>query len=228
VWEETRTEMSKMLLQALTGRHLTLRQTYEALGCLDPATKGSGTATTAAALAIFLRFGNRFDKAVLTAANELGSDTDTIGAMAGSLTGGWLGYTAIREEWATLMADYTYFNKVAEALTDIALRKSSGNPLQLEVHQDRDLGDASNILTQLDRQDVVERRLVWHPLFQRGWVTKVESQEVGKNRARVVMATVHFDVGQTCKFTSFRSMTSSYRGASKLKRSRGMWRRPAS
>jgi ADP-ribosylglycohydrolase len=220
IWDESRREMTQLLLNALNGRSLSLRQTYEALGCLDPATKGAGTVTTAAALAIFLRFGNKFDKAVLAAANELGSDTDTIGAMAGSLTGGWLGYTAIREEWATMMADYTYFNKVAEALTDIALCRASKNPLRLDVQQDRDLGSASNILTQLDRQDVVERRLVWHPLLQRGWVTKVESQEVGKNRARVVMATVHFDIGQTCKFTSFKSMTSTYRSATKLKRSK--------
>ncbi len=222
-WRESRSEMSRLLQQALEGQRLPLDETYAALGCFEPASKGSGTVTTAAALAVFLRHGRTYDKAVLAAANQLGSDTDTIGAMAGSLTGGWLGYTAIREEWATLMADYTYFNKVAEVLTDISLRVAQRNPLRLEDHLEQDLPQTANILHQLDAQDVVERRRVWHPLFGRGWVTKVESQGVGKNnRARVVMATVHFDIGQTSKFTSFKTLVPAQRISEK--RSRGKLR----
>ena len=220
VWSETKAEMAQLLERALEGQRLPLHETYQALGCFDPATKGSGTVTTAAALAIFLRLGAKYDRAVLAAANELGSDTDTIGAMAGSLTGGWLGYTAIREEWATMMADYTYFNKIAESLTDVSLRVSTENRLRLGDYRDDDLGPTANILNQLERQEVVERRLVWHPLFGRGWVIKVESQEVGKNRARVVMATVHFDVGQTCKFSSYKPMISTRRTASKTSQRR--------
>jgi ADP-ribosylglycohydrolase len=135
IWLDSKREMTGLLVRALEGQRLPLQETYRALGCYEPASKGSGTVTAAAPLAIFLRFGGRYDKAVLAAANELGSDTDTIGAMAGSLTGGWLGYTAIREEWATLMADYTYFNKVAESLTDISLRVAKNNPLRLGVQR---------------------------------------------------------------------------------------------
>lgn len=91
LWAECATEMEGLLEIALQSRHQELRETFRRLGCFEPQTKGSGTATVAAALALFLRHGRNFERLSLEAANMLGTDTDTIGAMAGSLTGGWLG-----------------------------------------------------------------------------------------------------------------------------------------
>ena len=201
-WAETKTEMTRLLKFALESRSLSVGDAYRGLGCFEPATKGSGTASVAAAMALFLREGKNFVRLTREAANVLGTDTDTIGAMAASLAGGWLGYTELPERWATLMADYTYINRVAEHITLIALRRGLDNSLRLARKPKTVLGD---LLNALKRQVVVERTRYWHPLLGEGVVQKVESQEVGrpKVKGRVIMATVHFDVGQTCKFSAY-------------------------
>jgi hypothetical protein len=208
-WGGYAAEMVGYLEIALQSRKRPLEETYLALGCFEPATKGSGTSTVAAALALFLKHGRAFEKTAVEAANMLGSDTDTIGAMAGSLAGGWLGYMEIPERWATLMEDFTYFNRVAETLALIATRATDDNPLRLEgVTQP--VPESGSLLNAMDGQDVVKGRRYWHPLLGPGWAYAVESQEVGRPKVlgRVLMATVQFDVGQTCKFSSFQSLRS--------------------
>jgi ADP-ribosylglycohydrolase len=206
-WRETKEEMKRLINFALKSRSLSITEAYHGLGCFDPATKGSGTATTAAAIMLFLREGNNFVRLAREAANVLGSDTDTIGAMAASLTGGWLGYTEIPERWASLMADYTYLNRVAEAISLIALRQTKENSLRLRTKPPTAIGD---LLDALKKQIVVERQQYRHPLFGEGKALKVESQEVGrpKVKGRVIMATVDFDFGQTCKFSSYMALPS--------------------
>ncbi len=202
-WHDVKTEMTHMLSFVQATRREPIRNVYRDLGSFEPATKGSGTVAIAAAMALFLREGKNFERVAREAANMLGSDTDTIGAMAASLSGGWLGYTELPERWASVMADYTYINRVAETLTLIALRRISNNPLRLDVVEP---SPSESLPDALKRQDVIERRRYWHPLLAGGKVWKVESQEVGrpKVKGRVFMATVHFDIGQTCKFTSFK------------------------
>jgi ADP-ribosylglycohydrolase len=208
LWEDARSEVGALLKLVIELRSRPLREAYLRLGCFEPATKGSGTNTVAAALTVFLAHGRSYRSAALAAANELGSDTDTIGAMAGQLVGAWLGFTQIPEEWATLMADYSYFAKAAEVLTRITLRRAEGNRLRLaDAYADRRAQDS--ILVQLSEQAVRERHKVWHPLLGEGWVMKVESQQVGNGRGRVLMATVKFDIGQTCKFTSYQGLRRS-------------------
>src|SRR5262249_31017114 len=95
----------------LTPQNKTARlyEIYDRLGCFAPATKGSGTSTVAAALAVFVRHGRTFEHAVIEAINMLGSDTDTIAAMTATLAGAHAGYAAIPEKWATRMQDFSYF-----------------------------------------------------------------------------------------------------------------------
>jgi hypothetical protein len=220
-WPEYAAEMVGMLETALESRRGDLRAVYQRLGAFEPATKGSGTASVAAAIAVFLRHGRNFERLTLEAANMLGSDTDTIGAMAGSLAGGFLGYTEIPERWATIMADYTYLNRVAEFLTLVALRRAESNPLRLDGFQAPPKGEGS-LLTALKQQLVVERRRYWHPLFGLGWASKVESQEIGRPRVkgRVLMATVQFDTGQTCKFSSYSAIEGSRKASDEPRRLR--------
>lgn len=201
-WERTQDEMLRLLRLTLNARSNGVTETYRELGCFDPATKGSGTVSAAAAIMVFLRKGKNFRSLVLEAANELGSDTDTIGAMAGTLAGGWLGYTEIPQRWANLMADYTYLNRVAEALVSIAVRRANENLLRLKRTPPTTISD---LLSSLKRQRVVERDTYGHPLLGEGRVTKVEVQDVGRPRVkgRSMMATVQFEMGQTCKFSSY-------------------------
>lgn len=203
LWPEYGAEMDTMLGLILESREGPLADTYRRLGCFAPPTKGSGTASVAAALALFLRHEDDFEQLTLEAANMLGSDTDTIGAMAASMAGAWLGYVAIPERWASLMADYTYLNQVAEYLTLVTLRQALSNSVRARVGIEPPA--SMWLLDAMKRQDVQDRRPYWHPLFGTGRVIKAESQHVGlkQPRGRVVMATVQFEFGQTCKFSSF-------------------------
>ncbi len=209
LWSEFISEMDQQLGVVIETRDQPVRETYRKLGSLDPATKGSGTASVAAALALFLRYGKDFERLTVEGANLLGSDTDTIGAMAGSMTGAWLGFTEIPERWATIIADYTYLNRIAEHLTLTSLRQALGSSVRAKVPPEP--GPQMRLLDAMQRQDILDRRPYWHPLFGIGRVIKAESQEVGLRlpRGRVVMATVQFEFGQTCKFSSYRSLTTS-------------------
>jgi hypothetical protein len=126
--------------------------------------------------------------------------------MAASMAGAWLGYVAIPERWASLMADYTYLNQVAEYLTLVSLRQVLSNSIRARVGVEPPAN--MRLLDAMKRQDVQDRRPYWHPLFGTGRVIKAESQHVGlkQPRGRVVMATVQFEFGQTCKFNSFQSV----------------------
>lgn len=209
LWPEFIDEMDSMLQTVLELRSEPLADTYRRVGAFTPATKGSGTASVAAALAVFLKRGDNFEKLTVEAANMLGSDTDTIGAMAASMAGAWLGYVAIPERWASVMADYTYLNQVAEYLTLVSLRQATVNSIRPKVGAEP--LPAMRLLDAMKRQDVQDRRPYWHPLLGTGRVVKAESQAVGlkQPRGRVVMATVRFEFGQTCKFNSYVSLPST-------------------
>lgn len=64
------------------------RSAVESVGGLEPASRGSGTKTSLVAAALCWSYGTRPpSEAIVEAANLLGSDTDTIGTMAGALLG---------------------------------------------------------------------------------------------------------------------------------------------
>ena len=104
------------------------------------------------------------------------------------------------------MADYTYLNQVAQYLPLASLRQVLSNSIKprVEVEPPANMW----LLDAMKRQDVQDRRPYWHPLFGTGRVIKAESQHVGlkQPRGRVVMATVQFEFGQTCKFSAFQSV----------------------
>jgi hypothetical protein len=206
LWAEFVSEIDSMIGRAIELRSQALEETYRVLGCFHPATKGSGTASVVAALALFLHHGKNFERLAIVGANILGSDTDTIGAMAGSMCGAWLGYVEIPERWAAIMADYSYLNRVAEYLTLVSMRQAVDNDLRSRVSSIPP--PPMRLLDAMKRQDIQDRRPYWHPLFGTGRVIKAESQNVGlrQPRGRVVMATVQFEFGQTCKFSSFLSL----------------------
>jgi ADP-ribosylglycohydrolase len=81
------------------------RQILNALGCLTQQFRGAGfkTALAAAALTILHRDDESPEAALVSAANELESDTDTIGTMAGAIFGC---VTSREPEWAIQDRDY--------------------------------------------------------------------------------------------------------------------------
>ena len=203
LWNLTQTEMLRFIDIAARSRQCSLSQVMHELGCFNPETKGSGTSTVAAAIAIFLRRGGNFEHTVLEAVNMIGTDTDTIGAMAASLVGACQGYLGIPERWAKQMQDYDYFLRVSEALSRIASRTASVNELLPDYSYER-MFRSRDIVSLTKSRIVVEGQRVSHPLFGLGWVTGVSSQAIRrKGGGNILLAKVLFDVGQSCIFRAY-------------------------
>lgn len=200
LWRDAKAEMLKGLAyiqrpEADVGPSVALRE----FGCFDPATKGSGTGTVLGGLALFYAYSNDFRRAVETAVNQLGTDTDTIGAFAGSLCGAFLGYDAIPVDWARQLQDYEYFMRVATELASIAGGVGVGGQALLPQRLQR--GAEGDLVEQIRQKNVNAKDVVYHPLFGRGVVESVEAQNLRrKDGARAVFARVQFYIGQSCKF----------------------------
>jgi ADP-ribosylglycohydrolase len=189
------------------------QRVMEKLGCFKPESKGSGTGTVLAALAIYGALGSDFRKAILFAVNALGSDTDTIAAFVGALCGVTHGYDEVPQEWATVVQDYDYFMRVATELTMIACRTGIGGQALLPGKAE-DRSDVSELTDLLSKHDLDNGQRVYHPLFGTGWVKSVEAQRLRrKDGATVMLAWVAFDIGQSCKFR-YMTIPGADRGAS--------------
>jgi ADP-ribosylglycohydrolase len=203
-FDQTRKEVLDFIsIISESGTH-PLEKTYEELGCFAPSTKGSGTATIAAAIAVFLKLGGDYERAVLKAVNMFGSDTDTIGSMVGAMIGASKGHIALPDRWVNVMQDYGYFIRTAEALTRIALRKATSNDLLVDHRREEVERRDRDIVSLAKTRRVHEGQRVTHPVFGLGWVVSVSSQQVRRrNGGTMLLARVAFDTGQTCIFRSY-------------------------
>jgi len=75
-----------------------------------------------AAIYSFLRHPNSFEECVLYAIS-LGGDTDTIGAMAGAISGAYHGVEAISDGWKSRLEAREYLERLAEKLWSIKSRQ---------------------------------------------------------------------------------------------------------
>jgi len=203
-FDQTRKEVLDFLSIIGQSRTQPLEKTYETLGCFAPSTKGSGTATVAAAISVFLKHGGDYEHAVLKAINMFGSDTDTIGSMVGAMIGASKGHTALPDRWVNVMQDYGYFIRTAEALTRIALRKADSNDLIVDHHREEVERRDRDIVSLAKSRWIRKGQRVTDPVFGLGWVLAVSSQQVRRrNGGTMLLARVAFDTGQTCIFRSY-------------------------
>jgi ADP-ribosylglycohydrolase len=137
-WRETTAETRNLLRVAsdhvpeLTEDQATNRDAYSTLcsrlGLRDDATRGSGTATVVAALA--LAAAHRADprQCALIASRALGTDTDTIATMAAAMVGA----AAVQEELPTPVQDGEYLIAQARRLATLA----EGAPVESTSYPD--------------------------------------------------------------------------------------------
>lgn len=212
-WEETRAELlSGLDLIARADTADMIPEVMTTLGCFQSARKGSGAATVLAGLLIFSLLGSDFRKAVVTAINQLGADTDTIGSFVGGLCGACHGYENVPSEWATELQDYDYFVRVATELSRVAARAGMGGRAILP-QRSRTVEDLPDLLERLERGDISKGERVYHPLFGTGWVESVDAQALRRrDGSEAVFAYVRFDIGQSCKFHFIRTPGKSARG----------------
>jgi ADP-ribosylglycohydrolase len=169
------------------------------LGCRDPATRGSGTATVVAGIHLFLRHRENVEGAVIDAANAVGTDTDTIGVFAGALTGAYGGYAAVPERWSSQLQDLPYFLTVGELLARIANGDRSAGTLRPRTPAGDT--DAVELLQGLRANQLNPGDRVRHEVLGSGWVTAVHAQEVRRRSGgQITYARVIMDIGQHCQF----------------------------
>jgi ADP-ribosylglycohydrolase/DNA-binding CsgD family transcriptional regulator len=205
LWEETKEEVIAALgwLTEAQSRE-DIPRVLDALGCFTPETKGSGTGTALAGLLIFSILGHEFSEAVVTAINQLGADTDTIGGFVGGLCGAWHGYENVPPEWASELQDYDYLVRVATELGRVSARAGMGGRALLPK-QGKGAERLPNLLDRLRERSVAKGERIYHPLFGTGWVEFVEEQALRRrDGAEAIFAHVRFDIGQTCKFRFIR------------------------
>ena len=181
----------------------------DALGCFARDTRGSGTATVAAALHLFCRYGANVETAVIEAVNAIPSDTDTIGAFAGSMAGLYGGYGAVPERWTEKLQDLPYMVSLSEAVSKIAVgefesaaTKTSG----LRARPSRHDYALPDVMEQLASDAVEEGMRVRHDVLGSGWVKAVHAQEIRRRGGgQQVYARVELDMGQMCQFRAYLS-----------------------
>lgn len=205
LWEETRREVLHGLALVLAAEGpASIPEIWRALGCFERKTKGSGTGTVLAALVTFHVFGHDFREAVITAINQLGADTDTIGGFVGGLCGAYHGYENVPPEWASELQDYDYLVRVATELARVAARNGMGGKALLP-YGTRSAEQIPNLLDRIKQRDIGKGERIYHPLFGTGWVEFVEEQALRRrDGAEAVFAHVRFDIGQSCKFRFIR------------------------
>lgn len=117
VQQESMADISIIERESPAGGEAAYQRILSHLGALEPATRGSGIKTALLASAISWLFrGKPAAFALLTAANALGSDTDSIGTMAGAILG-----SVERSSPDGDIADREYIAEEASRLSQIAL-----------------------------------------------------------------------------------------------------------
>jgi ADP-ribosylglycohydrolase len=109
LWESTVNETTSRLKQVVHALEIgaldSENETLTALGCFDNRINGAGDIAAIASIYFASKYANNPILGVKSAANAIGSDTDTIASMVGGLLGALLGLSWIPAEWK-LVQDY--------------------------------------------------------------------------------------------------------------------------
>jgi len=169
-----------------------------------PEFKGSGISTTCVAIYVFMKYLNHVEKALINAANFVGSDTDTIANFVGSLIGAYKGFSIDNKlkELINNLQDKDYLIKIAEYLWNIysGQVESSKNQRKIERKDSfskiRDWEKSLRKLSTLKDGDIIN-----HPVLGKGSIECKIIKEIPKKQDYVVkIFKIKFDCGQTAYF----------------------------
>jgi ADP-ribosylglycohydrolase len=203
---ETRKEAHRYLSAIPEFLDKPVKEYYQFVGALKPETKGSGLATTSVAVFLFLRFTDSPAEALFTAANQLGSDTDTIAAFVGGLIGARFGMQVVPVRLAEKLQDREYLLKTAAYLHAVASGKASDHastdaPLQQEEAYLRILAWEIGLHEMFwDAIDI--GGAVVHPTLGRGIIKGKEVRPIAREGFVAKLIRIVFDSGQSCIFHS--------------------------
>ncbi|MBZ5561809.1 MAG: ADP-ribosylglycohydrolase family protein [Acidobacteriia bacterium] len=179
---------------------------YKFIGVLDPSTRGSGVATVCAAIYLFVRYLDEPERALYTAVNLFGSDTDTIACFLGALLGAYHGLGAVPKHLETKIQDRSYLLKTASRLHSIA-----AGDVQDQLANDRPV-ERREAYLRLLAWEVGLHEMFWdaidvggmvvHPTLGRGKITNKDVRTIPRQGYVAKLIHVEFDCGQTCVFHS--------------------------
>lgn len=171
------------------------REVYKSLGALDKETRGAGHISAVAALYMAAKYIYETPiQAVYESANMLGSDTDTIGLMCGSMIGSYIGFKQIPKHLRR-MQDCQYLLDCAEALLtqNISAIKNPGS---------EDCLSTNNRSTKpLDLTTLSVDDEIYLPSLGAGVVSSLSEQDTITAGKSVLILEADFEIGQSCKLS---------------------------
>lgn len=206
LFAESRQEAERYLREIPAALGKRTEEYYGSIGALNPSTKGSGLATVCAAIYLFLRYYAEPEEAILAAANQIGSDTDTISSFVGALVGAQFG-TALNIRGLTdLIQDREYLAKVGDNLHAIAgcdttEKLTGGKPLERDEAYLRILAWEIG-LHELFWDAIDIGGMVVHPTLGRGSIMLKDVRKIAREGFVAKLVHIEFDSGQSCIFHS--------------------------
>lgn len=183
-----------------------LRETYKFLrdsketklvlksfGCYSPETKGSGISTVIAGIYLACKFFDKPEKAIISAVNSIGTDTDSIAAFTGGLIGALYSEKIIPAKWTSIQ-DGVYLEKMAKKLYLISCRELKSEITEFitndKIEQNEIVSD------EYDKGD----EFLFNPLGK-GVVKNIDRQKTLTSGKYNLILDIEFEIGQSCRFS---------------------------
>lgn len=162
-------------------------------GCYAPSTKGSGISTVIGGVYLAIKHFQNPEQAILEAVNSIGTDTDSVAAFAGGLTGCLYDIEIIPDKWKNVQ-DSLYLNSIAQNL----FRISNNGSLDL-TKEEFELNLKS--LNEISSDEYLENEEIFFNPLGKGIITNIDRQKTLTSGKYNLIIDVDFKIGQTCKFS---------------------------
>ncbi|MFX1457385.1 MAG: ADP-ribosylglycohydrolase family protein [Promethearchaeota archaeon] len=178
---------------------------YSKIGALREF-KGSGLSTVFAAIFLFLKYNDDVENGIITSANIIGSDTDTISYFLGGLYGTLYGISEIPKRFLRKIQDREYILKIAKNLINIASGNISDKIYPINGIDFKDVIKTIKFweleLRDIFWDDLNENDLIIHPVLGEGIIQRKEEKNTKREDFIAKIIEIKFNNGQTCCFHS--------------------------
>lgn len=180
---------------------ISVNDALESMGCTNSASRSSGTLTMLAAIFLVSKFPHKPLKALITAVNAFGTDTDSIAAFVGGIIGVIHGDSIVPSNWKDVQ-DYDYLNVVAENLFSIAFDQ----PLPSDAFCNDGISSVK-LINKLNSGLVEIGESVFVTNIGVGEVIAIDKQKTLSRDKVNFIVDVDFESGQSCRFSKLLSET---------------------
>jgi len=172
-----------------------IHDVYDKMESYKKPGKSNGTNTVITALYALCRYHDDPETGIVNIVNMLGSDTDTIGSIAGGMLGALHGENIIPAKWKAVQ-DFEYLDAVGIRLGEIV----SSNYVQ--PSPTTNVGTTFNLSTDDFTQLSVNDKVFIDPLGD-GLITDIFIKGTKFKSKKRMHLMIKFDSGQSCAFTKF-------------------------